>query len=303
MAFSDDPSQDENPDIARLIAIYGSAYISLLKILQVQNLYGKTQAEKNILKATAFGILDGLDKKTSSWIEVNMPKMFRRGVSAMNSDMVKFGIQPMGVQLSPVQLKAIKAMSDDLYTSFGNSLLTVRKDITNTFSLVERQELVDRIQSGVLSGSSRKKVVDGLNEILKNQGVSSLIDKGGKRWQLDTYAEMLVRTKMNEVERLAGQYALLERGHDLVQISAHLSSCESCRIVEGKVYSMTGATAGYPTFDQIKGMSRHIFGPNCRHRTVAYHPEFDDKSSQTKKYSVRSKEIPESYLKSSGFAK
>ena len=107
----------------------------------------------------------------------------------------------------------------------------------------------------------KKSIIDDLS-----QDFIAIVDKGGREWQLDNYAEMLTRTRMREVTNAGLTTRLKEEGFDLVQVSSHGGGCELCQPWDGKVLSMTGRTHGYPTVDEAA--SAGLFHPNCKHRLL-----------------------------------
>ena len=288
-------------EIARLVKIYKNGYLNILKTISVNNVYGRNNFQKAALLAQVQAELENLDRSTKTWIEKNVPTEYKVGAQQAIKDLKAIGISPEDFTFSMLHTEAVKVIADDMYSSFAEALRFVRKDVERTLRMVDKQEIMDRIGQGIVQGSGRKEVVAQVQDVLSKQGVSSLVDKGGKRWQLDTYADMLTRTKMAETQRLGAEYTMMENGHDLVQVSAHMTSCDSCALVEGKIYSLTGNTPGYPTFEKIKSLSNHIFGPNCRHRSVPYSPFYDENADKFKKLSRSNKAISTKTLKESGF--
>lgn len=74
---------------------------------------------------------------------------------------------------------------------------------------------------------------------------------------------MVVNAKMQEAYHEAIRESAITRNRDLAQISDN-GATDSCASFENMVISMTGATKGYPTYDQLKATGM-IFHPNCRH--------------------------------------
>jgi len=101
--------------------------------------------------------------------------------------------------------------------------------------------------------------------VFERRGITALVDKGGKKWQLDVYSQMLARTKQAQAHNAGLANRILENGIDLVKITTHANSCPLCRPWQGKVVSLTGATKGYPTLADAENDGGHIFKPNCRH--------------------------------------
>lgn len=80
-------------------------------------------------------------------------------------------------------------------------------------------------------------------------------------------------------------------GYDIVYVEPHPFSCPLCQEWQGKFYSLTGKTPGYPRIETAyKGGLKH---PNCKHNitTNVGQKETDDYSSAewTEKYQARQK--------------
>ena len=73
---------------------------------------------------------------------------------------------------------------------------------------------------------------------LAKKGITKFVDKSGRRWSLDSYAEMVVRTNYVQVS-LAGRTDSY-KANDLkyVIVSEHPEECPMCRPWEGKVLRM-----------------------------------------------------------------
>jgi hypothetical protein len=99
---------------------------------------------------------------------------------------------------------------------------------------------------------------------VEDTGFTALVDRGGKHWSIDSYAEMLVRTHVIKANGEGTKNRLLTNLVDLVEISKHNSSCPICQPYEGKVYSLTGGSKGYEKAPELP------IHPNCRHTYLPY---------------------------------
>jgi hypothetical protein len=95
---------------------------------------------------------------------------------------------------------------------------------------------------------------------LAEEGVTSFEDKLGRRWNLDTYAEMVVRTTTSEAIFQGTQTQMLARGFDLVQVNQVVGACPQCIPFENKVFSLTGRADGFPRLKITFPIH-----PQCRH--------------------------------------
>lgn len=103
------------------------------------------------------------------------------------------------------------------------------------------QQAVAAGATEVLGGGSTRlaasqRVLDGLLA----DGIRGFTDRRGRRWSLDTYIEMAVRSTTGQAA-VAGHVAQLQAvGVDLVVVSDSPRECPLCRPWEGKVLSLSG---------------------------------------------------------------
>ena len=118
------------------------------------------------------------------------------------------------------------------------------------------------------------------------QGIGFYRDSAGRKWGLDTYSEMAIRTGTNNALIDAHTAELVEVGIDLVIVSSHANPAPQCAPYERKVLSLTGEhQAGTHRIDghtvtvkdTLNGARAQGFEhPGCRHTVTAYLPGFTD---------------------------
>ena len=99
---------------------------------------------------------------------------------------------------------------------------------------------------------------------LTGQGITGFTDKAGRNWDLVSYVEMATRTAVSNSWDDMQHAAMLRAGIDLAVIGTHSTegSCPRCLPWLGRTISLSGATAGYPTYGEARAAGwRH---PNCR---------------------------------------
>ena len=108
------------------------------------------------------------------------------------------------------------------------------------------------------------------------QNMVAIVDKAGRRWNVDTYVDMVTRTKAQEVYVKGMQTFADKNGGngDLAVIPHNPLTVDACKEFEGMIISMTGATEGYPTYDELRSTGM-IFHPRCRHTPQPYWSETD----------------------------
>lgn len=170
----------------------------------------------------------------------------------------------------------ISALVDDASKSFGDALTLVGRNVRSITTQAFQREIRARIAEGVVTAETRKQIVAGVKQQLRDRGLTALVDRGGKNWTLDRYADMLARTKLREARNTGLGSKMLENGQDLVQVSINGSDHEACADWEGKILSMTGKTDGFDTVDQAT--SDGLFHPNCKHTVNPIEPKLAERT-------------------------
>lgn len=117
---------------------------------------------------------------------------------------------------------------------------------------------------------------------MARDGMGFFVDNAGRKWGLDTYAEMATRTATTRALLAGHTDTMVERGVDLVVVSSHPRPAPVCAPYERKVLSLTGK---YPagthrigdsivrvTATMAEAEAAGLHHPNCRHRHSAYVP-------------------------------
>lgn len=93
-----------------------------------------------------------------------------------------------------------------------------------------------------------------------NRGIVGFVTKNGKKWNIETYSNMLTVHTNNTLVRLKETEKIKAKGKNLVRISDHNTECELCIPYEGKVL----------TFMELnEAIDNGLYHPNCKH----YHME------------------------------
>lgn len=135
-----------------------------------------------------------------------------------------------------------------------------------------REIFAKNLQYHALQGENQtniKKIIEKelskkfLKEALEKKGFVGILDSSGRKWNTKTYVDMAVKTKLNQAYVEGLKDRAKETGKDLAVIPEKGAS-DSCKYFEGMIISLTGATEGFPTYDDLKATGL-IFHPNCVH--------------------------------------
>ena len=134
--------------------------------------------------------------------------------------------------------------------------------------------IVYKSAAKMLAGSTtmREAIAETAAGWLDN-GLPGLVDKGGKTWSVEGYAQVVLRSNETQVAKASQDAAFDEFDIDLVEISSHLGARERCAPYQGKVYSRSGRSSKFPALSSTSiGEAAGLFGCNCGHLQYAYNP-------------------------------
>ncbi|WKX70038.1 phage minor capsid protein [Streptomyces sp. XD-27] len=152
-----------------------------------------------------------------------------------------------------------------------------------------RQVIAEVAGTPLLGVDTRRQATQRAMERFSDQGLRTFVDKGGRAWQMTSYAEMATRTAVGRAAVEAHGDRLRAAGLDLVIVSNAPHECPLCKPFEGQVLSLDGpdgartvevehaAVDGETVRVKILGTvdearRRGLQHPNCRHSLSAYLP-------------------------------
>lgn len=135
-------------------------------------------------------------------------------------------------------------------------------------------DTINRTTAGVLTGSmsGREALIRTVREWAA-QGIPSIIDKAGREWTTEAYANMVIRTNVTRVSHEVQLERSKEFGADLIEVSAHSGARPGCAPYQGKIYSVSGRSPDYPSLSSTSyGEAAGLFGINCGHFSYPFFP-------------------------------
>jgi len=209
-------------------------------------------------------ITKSLEKETRIWLEHEVPKQYKAGSFRAISESKAKELVLTQTEFGQIHKEAIETLVEDAYLDFANGIEGVKRAGREFISEVVKMKINERIVVGAIKGEGVHKIKREVKKLVEKRGFTALIDRGGKRWKIDRYAEMLVRTHIIKANNAGLVNRLLENGVTLVEMSHYASSCPICQPYEGKVFSLTGD-------DKKHGKAPDLpIHPNCKHSFLPY---------------------------------
>lgn len=259
---------------ARTLArIYRQAYDFLYNELRKAAPALGNRERALLMIATVDNTIARLDEATKTQLEADIPLVYRTF-----SDEAKKEIKKLGVAVDPrfsqIHVEAAQAIADDAYLRFARTMQGIKTSAQDFIALAQKETIRSTIAEGQLLGRAAEDVAETVEKQIREQGITALVDRGGKKWELDTYADMLTRQMLANASREGTANTALEYGFDLVRVTSHNSKHDECAVWEGKILSITGKTKGYPTLADAQAAG--LFHVGCLHGYYVVAPGLTD---------------------------
>lgn len=267
-----DINYDRNKDL--LIVEYKKAYkdvlaaiLEMVNIPETDDVYQKQASTLRQIEV----ILKQLDVATKSWCDEQIKAAFINGqASALLSAGAATSLAEatQGVQFSMIAQQTVDSLIadtyEDLLSATENTDRRVKQIVRQTVGEIIRQRAIQRFGRNTI----RKDIVNqltkqGLSRKVQEDGFIGIIDKAGRKWDLNRYSDMVTRTKLQQSHIEGVRVTGLERGVDLAVISSH-NAPDACGKYEGMIISLNGLTPGLLSYEEIR-QGNECFHPNCGH--------------------------------------
>ena len=260
----DIPKRVVDTNVNKILKAYAREYKELLNFLiaNIDDLLANDTIKALEIEATLRqfeGRINQINGTVSAEVTKGVTQAYLAGVLIDNAGMVTFD----RVNTYKAE-QLIKDTMEDLLYATENTKRGVKKIIRDVVAKQSqlhalKSEHSTEVAKAILSQLSRKTI----QERLKKEGFVGIIDKAGRKWNLKTYIDMVIRTKNNQAYHEGLKDSMDIRATDLARISTHKAD-DACVNFEGLIISMQGQTKGYLTYDELKATGM-IFHPNCKH--------------------------------------
>jgi hypothetical protein len=234
-------------------------------------------AEVAALKRTQ-QILQEMVDESWNYVPTMIESIFYRSEAAANGYANAAG-------LTATQMGIVEQLSNNLIGEIVEASTMAQKTMEEVFLVGKRQEgtlrnaALQAVAEQQAAGHGTSKAASSMVQELERNGITSFVDKSGRKWSLQDYCNMATRATARQAEVSAILTADPE--HDLYKIVKIGSTCPVCAPLEGRVYSRSGDNPDYPALakafgkvdpngpDDLSNTYLNIH-PNCLHSLVKY---------------------------------
>jgi Phage minor capsid protein 2 len=258
--------------IAELMVFFKKGFKDIVSLLKALNPSSRINYRMQVQTLTELQkILDGINMESRQWSDKVIIEAFE---DAQARARVSMGLDNTveearsKIVTTETTRDRVRQLADDTF----EDLLQATANTSRKVKRIVREVVAESMRNGALKDKGVPQGVNEITERLYSKGFSrsireetfiGIVDSRGRSWDLETYARMVVKTKVQQAQVEGARLEALENESDLAVISSHGAE-DSCRHFEGLIISMNGSTQGYITLAELR-QSGLIFHPNCQH--------------------------------------
>jgi len=233
-------------------------YIGAFKELQKYIRQSSNPAKRNYWIAVARSMNKKIDKKVKELIETKFYPEYSKQMDEIEKMLTEGGIsEGFGV----TYYGAVEKVAENLTQNIDKLKVVIGR---RTQDFWREAQLIEAGEKWA-TGASWKTMKVKLIQRIKNAGYLEFVDRTGRKWNLESYANMVARTVTRQASVAAIVDACGKHNHDLVRVSSHGTDCPICKPLEGQIFSLSGNDPIYPKWNyQIPAH------PNCKHVIAPY---------------------------------
>ncbi|MCR4398944.1 MAG: phage minor capsid protein, partial [Firmicutes bacterium] len=234
---------DEDRHIDQLVSVYRQGFEEILRTIVRKEAKGQWTKYWRDLLLDVRDVLRGLDSFADEWIEAVVGQVYSQAVAETVAFLQGLGARaPEKPEFAQVHQRAVDVVAQNTADNLRSATQFIGRRVNDVFRQVGLEATAGKLGAGATVRDMKREVV----RRLLDQGQTAFVDRLGRKWRLDRYAEMVARTTTREASSVAVLNECAEFGLDLVRITVHYPTCEKCAPLQGKVFSISGRDRRYP---------------------------------------------------------
>lgn len=182
--------------------------------------------------------------------------------------------------LTQLHKEAIELIAENIINSLNEATSLVGRQIEDKIREIGLNSTANKFATGNTIKQMQKELVNSLID----EGLTGIKDKLGRNIPISVYAETLARSIVAETQNTCVKNTMKEHDKDLVKITSHYGCCPVCVVYEGRVYSMSGEDARFPSLKNLPGFREgyNNLHPRCAHRIVPFIEKYNNVEKEIK---------------------
>ena len=282
MAISPNSQEKQAIEIAR---IYGDAENRILQQIAKRLEKGIDQpgwresklAEIHSIQKLAREEVSLLDHLIEEALEEMIFKAVENGIKSADADikaLVRAGLDDSNIRIATeanvsgefgaINQQAVEVLARETIDTLQRSHVRILRESEDIYRDIVSQNIGDAL----LGTETRRQTTQRMLNQFADKGISTIIDKAGRHWEMQTYSEMATRAALGRSAINGHMNRMKEIGMDLVIVSDHPDECPDCEPWENQILSISGESSEYPSVGEAEADG--LFHPGCGHTLNAY---------------------------------
>lgn len=266
------PQPEYDYNTKRLVAIYREGIQAIKTQLDEMLMQGELDDARFLAQMMAQyeQIVAQLNADATQWAQDVLTEAYQNGVE---NGAFALGATPEAVANISLT-RPHRLMANAFIADTQSDLLKMTQYVDAQVRTAVQSAVGQSIRSSIARGDNNVGELsrDILRDLRKQFAAAAdtvIIDKLGRAWTAERYADMIAYTKQKDAHDEATRIEALNRGAEYGLIVGP-SATDACKYHVGRVVRLTEAGDDqYMTLDELKA-SNQIFHPKCRHRVVPY---------------------------------
>lgn len=221
-----------------IISAYGSAQREIVarvkEALRSGDLRTAGQGRRRL--ASILATLDQLGQETDPEARRIVADAYQQGGALVGAE-TGFSVE---TAFGGVSTEAVQALQDSVVERLGVARTTVGRQVTDIFAREQRRASVRALLG---ADASPRTAAKGLRQALEREGRTGFVDRAGRRWALQDYAEMATRTVTREAVIAGAVDRMAAHGIEKARILVSESACAICQPHKDQIIELGGAAA------------------------------------------------------------
>lgn len=255
-----------------LIGIYREAQARLAEIITGNYGAGTKTYYNSVLKQLE-RLMKQLEAETGQYISTEIPRQYKKALDDTYAYFKRNNLQMKRPDMfSHIHSGAVSELANEMRYHINQGISIAGRRVMRYLDTAKDNALRQAgLRSAALKAAAGQTAADmqkDLMQRLANDGFLTVQYGTGKRaYQvgLDSYAAMVARSTTREAGNLARENQLAENGYDLMIMTEHYPTCETCAALQGRVYSISGRDKRFPPLSRAFPSGYRNVHPNCRH--------------------------------------
>lgn len=228
-----------------IVDIYSDATSHMIRIVASRLARGLTiddgWATRKLLEVVelrnqAVRALDGLDNEAADAVTDVIEQAAARGSKVAATELAV-----TGTPAASTSTGSVDALAHETVTRLSGTHTQILRATVDAYRAVVAEVSAPGIVTGTVT---RRQAAARAIDSWAAQGVTGFVDRAGRRWEIETYAEMTTRTAAGRAFMQGSIDQYQTEGHQFVIVSDAPEECAQCRPFEGKGLSLDGTGVG-----------------------------------------------------------